>query len=60
MSDELMIPAMDIIYIAIDDAIEKHGIKEVTEEDQESKKLELTSDIEKQIKESIEAMQGNE
>ena len=60
MSDELMIPAMDIIYKAIDDAIEKHGIKEVTEENQESKKLELESDIEKQIRESIEAMQGNE
>lgn len=51
-----LIPAMDIIYKAIDDCIEKYGIKEVTEEDQKSKKLELTSDIEKQIKESIEAM----
>lgn len=60
MSDDLMIPTMDIIYKAIDGSIEKHGIKKVTEEDQESKKLELTSDIEKQIKESIEAMHGKE
>ena len=60
MSDELMIPTMDIIYKTIDDCIEKHGIKKVTEEDQESKKLELESDIEKQIRESIEAMQCKE
>lgn len=59
MSDEL-IPVMDIIYKAIDDSIEKHGVKEVTEEDQESKKLELESDIERQIRESIEAMHGKD
>lgn len=55
-----LIPTMDIIYKAIDDSIEKHGVKEVTEEDQEAKKLELESDIEEQIKKSIEAMQDKE
>lgn len=51
-----LIPVMDIIYKAIDDSIEEYGVKEVSEEDQEAKKLQLESDIEEQIKKSIEGM----
>jgi|GEM_PF-6057533 len=48
--EEMDIPAIE----------EKYGIKEVDPEEEKERKLQLESDIEKQIRESIEAMQGNE
>lgn len=60
MSEGIVRTTMDIIYKAIDDAIEKYGIIEGLEpETEEEKKERLESDIEAQIKAAIEGMNNN-
>jgi hypothetical protein len=57
MSEGIVHTTMDIIYKAIDDAIEKYGIVEGLEpETEEEKKERLESDIEAQIKAAIDGM----